>query len=120
VTAGYPNSGFKVSLLLTVTKPELPHGTFAYQKYPFGYILEDLSMKKCWHILRPFGIFYAHLYFCPFGIFYVFGIFSPFWYVTPKKYGIPAANIWMLATISAHFFSHRRHNRISADCLFIY
>jgi hypothetical protein len=51
-----------------------------------GIFGEPLN-RKCWHILRPFGLIHGRL------VYYIaiwynlrsFGIFFPFWYVWSKK-----------------------------------
>jgi hypothetical protein len=39
----------------------LPDGIFSYQKFQFGHILESLGIKKCRHILGPFGMLYQEI-----------------------------------------------------------
>jgi hypothetical protein len=42
-------------------RPRLPDGIFSYQKFQFGHILESLGIKKCRHILGPFGMLYQEI-----------------------------------------------------------
>jgi hypothetical protein len=59
-----------------------------------------VNFTAFWSLLRPFGIFYAHLVciFCGhFGTFSCFGVFFPFWYFVPRK-------IWQLCQRHANPF----------------